>query len=395
MTHLATFPENRRRSHRRGIIFVIALGIIVVVSAMLLVFAQQMRIEAIDGGGRIAQAKADAIEQGAEQWVLAQVEANVTPLSGSTSTSSSANANPVDPTSIPAEAIQIGDGYFWLLRPDPTQDQTYGFGITDESGKLNLNSATVDQLSALPNLTSDQATLISEWPGTTGSVGGTLTFESVQNLLLVDPSITPQTVYGYDLNHDGVIDTLERNASNGAAITNGTTTDSRGIFNFVTVYSTSATPGTLGTTAPARNARGIIPQTIGLVNVNTASAQVLECLPGMTSATADTIISSRPTTPTWGDTSWLSGAGASIIPYVTGSSYQYSADIVAVSGDGKAFKRVRIVVDARTFPATIVYRKDLTSLGFPLPTELQQSLRSGKGVPQDLQGTTNAQGTGF
>jgi type II secretory pathway component PulK len=401
MKKIAPFPKSlsrrrqHRRLHRRGVIFVIALGIIVVVSAMLLVFAQQMRIEAIDGGGRVAQAKADAIEQGAEQWVLAQVEANVTPLSGTTSTTGSATATPVDPTSIPAEAIQVGDGYFWLLRPDPTQDQTYGFGITDESAKLNLNSATVDQLTNLPNLTSDQATLISEWPTNSAVSGGNLTFESVENLLLVDPTIDAQTLYGYDLNHDGVIDPAEQNASNGAAITNGTTTDSRGIFNYVTVFSTSATPGTLGTTAAVRSPRGIAPQTIGLVNVNTAPAQVIQCLPGMTSATASTVIASRPVTPTWGDTSWLSGAGAGIAAYVTGSSYQYSADIVAVSGDGKAFKRVRIVVDARTFPATIIYRKDLTNLGFPLPARLQQSLRTGKGVPQDFQGTTNAQGTGF
>jgi len=85
---------------------------------------------------------------------------------------------------------------------------------------------------------------------------------------------------------------------------------------------------------------------------------------------------------------------AGLASSITWVSYQYSADIVAVSGDGRAFKRVRIVVDARTQPAKIVYRKDLTYLGFPLPERLRTSLQTGKGVPQDLTGTTNKQTAG-
>ena len=408
--HAFSRIQSRRRScrhrNRRGSVFVIALGITVILSAMLLVFAQQMRCESIDGGGRMSQAKADAIEQGAEQWVLAQVEANVTPMSttGGTSSGSSATSTAVDPTTIPAMALQVGDGYFWLLHPDPTQDQTYGFGLVDESSKLNLNSADATKLQYLPNMTTDAANLISQWPSSTGSAGATLSYESVENLLLVDTTINAQLLYGYDLNHDGVIDDSERNLSNGSAITDGSTTDSRGIFNYVTVYSTNATPGTVGSTTPVAARRGnavvVSPQTIGLINVNTAPVQVLQTLPNVTSATAGNIVSARGTSPTPGDTSWLAqavgnGVASTLAPYITGTSYQYSADIVAVSGDGKAFKRVRIVIDARSQPAKIIYRKDLTSLGFPLPAALQQSLRSGKGVPQDLQGTTNAQGTGF
>ena len=54
-------------------------------------------------------------------------------------------ANNLDPTTIPAEALQVGGGYFWLLQFDPTQDQIYHFGMTDESGKLNLKAATAAQ----------------------------------------------------------------------------------------------------------------------------------------------------------------------------------------------------------------------------------------------------------
>jgi hypothetical protein len=59
----------------------------------------------------------------------------------------------------------------------------------------------------------------------------------------------------------------------------------------------------------------------------------------------------------------------------------YSADIVAVSGDGRAFKREKIVVNVTASPAKIVYRKDLTSLGWPLTPDIRQDLRSGHGLP--------------
>jgi hypothetical protein len=61
--------------HRSGIIFITALGIIVILTGLALVFAQQMRTEALASANRRSQAEADAIETGAENFVLAQVEA--------------------------------------------------------------------------------------------------------------------------------------------------------------------------------------------------------------------------------------------------------------------------------------------------------------------------------
>jgi DNA uptake protein ComE-like DNA-binding protein len=392
-------PGTRRRpvsrKHRRGAIFVITLAITVMLSALVLVYAQEMRTEMASSANRLSAAQADAVEQGAEQWVLSQVEANITPLPTSGGGAAQSNSNAVDPTTIPAEALQVGGGYFWLLHPDPTQDKTYAFGLVDESGKLNLNGATADQLINLPNMTQNLTTSITNWPTTAGPSGTTLTYETVEELLLADPTLTPQVLYGYDLNHDGVIDTGEQTAANGAAITNGTTTDSRGFFNYVTVYSTNAQPGTPGTTRSTPFAK----KTIGLINVNTAPVQVLMCIPGMTQANAQTLVNARTQSPTTG-TSWVASTlsqsqAQAMAPYISGTSYQYSADIVAVSGDGRSFKRVRIVVDARQQPASIVYRKDLTNLGWPLPPEVQTSLRAGKGVPAEVTGTTNQETNGL
>jgi Tfp pilus assembly protein PilX len=84
------------RSRQRGAIFITALGIIVILSGLVLVFAQDMRTEAIGSANRMAYIQADAVERGAEQWVLAQVEAS--PGDASTITET------------PAEAIQISSG---------------------------------------------------------------------------------------------------------------------------------------------------------------------------------------------------------------------------------------------------------------------------------------------
>jgi DNA uptake protein ComE-like DNA-binding protein len=389
---------NRRNGARRGAIFVVALGITLVLSAMLLVYAEEMRNESMLAASRVSGAQADAVEQGAEQWVLAQIEANVTPLpsSGSAaSSSSSSNSSTVtNPTLIPAEALQVGGGYFWILRPDPTQDQTYGFGIADESAKLNVNSANATQLALIPNMTQQMASDIVSYPSTAGPSGSAITYETPEELLMVDTLLTPQILYGYDLNHDGVIDDAERAASGGAALTNGTNADSRGIFNYITTFSTNAAAGTTGRTQASP--RG--PQTIGLINVNTAPVQVLMCLPNMTTSDAQTLVTTRTNTQETG-TKWVAQAinpteAAAIAPFITGVSYQYSADIVAVSGDARSFKRERIVVDIRASPAKIVYRKDLTSLGWPLPARVRTSMQQGKGVPQDVTGTTNAQTVG-
>src|SRR3984957_20597365 len=116
-----------RRPPRRGAIFVLALAVIVILTGLALVFAQEMRTEAMASANRLSYVQADAIEQGAEQWVLAQVESYA--------------PDAVTITQTDAEALQVGGGYFWILSPDPTQDQTYAYGITDECGKLNLSNA--------------------------------------------------------------------------------------------------------------------------------------------------------------------------------------------------------------------------------------------------------------
>ncbi len=122
----------------------------------------------------------------------------------------------------------------------------------------------------------------------------------------------------------------------------------------------------------------------GLVNVNTAPEEVLSCLTGLTQSDAQTLVSQQnnntQATIAWVFTALTPQKAAAIANQITARSFQYSADIVAVSGDGRAFKRVRIVVDAQQLPSKVLYRKELTSLGWPLPTDIRDDLRAGKQI---------------
>ncbi len=100
-------------------IFIVALAIIVILTALLLVYAQEMRTESLASANHLSAAQADGVEVGAEQWVLAQVETFTTPLSGTTG-SANVGFGQTDLTTIPAAGLQVGGGYFWLLSPNPT-----------------------------------------------------------------------------------------------------------------------------------------------------------------------------------------------------------------------------------------------------------------------------------
>jgi len=147
----------------------------------------------------------------------------------------------------------------------------------------------------------------------------------------------------------------------------------------------SVTGGVAGTTAAPP------PTFVGKVNINTASKTVLMCLPQFTEQDADQIIQYResstadPSQVT--NIAWL----LDVVPaatltaagtMITGQSTVYSADIVTVTVDGRAFKRVKVVVDASSGTPQIVYRRDITNQGWPLDPELRNMLRRGEDISE-------------
>ncbi len=475
---------------RRGVIFITVLGIIIVLTALVLVFARNMRTEELGSANRLSAVQADAVERAAENWVQAFCDTNA-----GDSVTITSNDNTISNT----QAVPVGNsGYFWILQYGQIDDSTPTFGITDECGKINLNTATSNQLLALPNMTENASDPILDWVSTTTTplTDGAKSdyynglqepydckmgpFETVEELLLVK-GITPYTdsigmdgnlgtpLWGYDRNHNGVIEQSEANSSGGAInLFNDANSGSRGFFNDVTVYSvdpsTLAIDGTTrvnvntgsaanltstlttyigasraavvsaniarvkrgnGRTPPPTTpfanmyqfytSSGMTPQefsevsdyltastgktTKGVVNVNTAPAEVLEAI-GISQADAENLVAQRlqnsdtiTDSVGWAYQIMTPASITASAKLLVARSFQYSADIVAVSADGRAFKRMRIVVDCTTAPAKILYRKDLTSLGWPLPASVQQAMRAGQAPPIfDTTGTTTAFG---
>jgi DNA uptake protein ComE-like DNA-binding protein len=117
--------------------------------------------------------------------------------------------------------------------------------------------------------------------------------------------------------------------------------------------------------------------TYGRVNVNTASPYALMCLPGMSFDLAQVLTSYRRQNPNnltsiaWvvealgqNNVSALTALAAS--DCITTRSYQYSADIAALGPYGRGYRRVKFIFDISSGTPEIVYRQDLSHLGWAL-----------------------------
>jgi hypothetical protein len=119
----------------------------------------------------------------------------------------------------------------------------------------------------------------------------------------------------------------------------------------------------------------------GLVNVNTASETVLSCIPGIGEDKAATMVAQRASNPTqltsiaWVkevlDNDAINVAG----PFLTGTTFQFTADVVALGRFNRGFRRTRFVFDATESRPRIVYRQDLSSLGWALGQQVRQNLQ--------------------
>ena len=118
----------------------------------------------------------------------------------------------------------------------------------------------------------------------------------------------------------------------------------------------------------------------GRVNVNTASAEVLTCIPGIGEDKAEELVSYRQSNSDAVDTvGWVTqvlsqeeiqAAG----PYLTGQSYQFTADIAAVGKFGRGYRRTRFVFDTTEGSPKIIYRQSLSQLGWALGKETRQTV---------------------
>ena len=60
-------------------------------------------------------------------------------------------------------------------------------------------------------------------------------------------------------------------------------------------------------------------------------------------------------------------------PFLTGQSYQFTADIAAVGKFGRGYRRTKFVFDTTEGTPKIVYRQNLSGLGWALGKETRQT----------------------
>jgi DNA uptake protein ComE-like DNA-binding protein len=436
-------------------VLIVAMWIVLALAGLVLVFARAMRIELIAAANHVAGLQSENVARAALQFVLSQVD-------GTDGT--------FEPdTEVSYEAVQVGNGFFWILNPALGDDGGYYFGIRDEASRINPNTATTDMLVKLPGMTAELAAAVVDWRDADNVVspGGAESeyylllpdpyyckdspFETVEELLLVKDAST-QILFGEDPNLNGVLDSNENDASETEPPDNSDGHLDHGVFNYLTVHSvernTSVSGGrrlnvndvntdelsallrrvvvtdkyfrvmnrvrqgrpfrnvldfyfrtALNTSEFAQVADQITTRRegnlVGLVNINTAPRDVLLCLPGLEESDVDALLAKRAEPDTdLANIAWVTevlpeAKAVAVGDYITARSFQFSADILAATADGRAFRRYRALVDARTRPPRVLSWKDLTHLGWPLEPELLESIRGGEGPVKSLTVSTS------
>jgi len=280
--------------------------------------------------------------------------------------------------------VPLGHGVFSVFRRGRS-DEGGGviFGVSDEESRLNVNTATTNELAKLQNMTPDVATAIMNWRGGDSTTlaaeaqyyaglqppyqprNGPL--QTVRELLMVR-GVTPELLLGKDVRQNGLLEAAGENG-NAFAHDNSVENSDLGWAGILTVDSAvqnvnaagedrvniqsadqtsltsvrgmtpqiaraivayrgqhrfesiadllDVTPpgnqnqtGSSGQTSPAQTGTGVVDENLfmeiaddvtadsnqslsGAININTASLDVLICLPGMTRELAQAIISQR------------------------------------------------------------------------------------------------------
>jgi len=368
--------------------------------------------------------------------------------------------------------VAVGDARFWLIGRDTNSppinpDQVF-FGLTDENGKLNINTATLAMLQSLPSIDPQFAANIITWrtnDDTSGGVGPSeyamlspsyqpkeQPFETTEELRLVYGSdIT--TLVGEDANRNGCLDPNEKDLNRNSQVDPGiledvtvyskepnTHPDGTALINVRTISGTNqqALQSLLETNLASDRAQTIIRQLTGggnggnrpggnnagngggttyrsplqfylasgmtadefasiadqittvtnsiidgRININTASPAVLYCIPGISNY-VDQLVSYRQANPdkltsiAWViDATGLTGNDATQLATqignrITTKSYQFMADVAAVGPYGRGYRRVRFVFDTSGGTPRIIYRRDMTHLGWALGKKVRQ-----------------------
>ena len=434
-----------------GTILIVTIWVVLVLAGLALVFARSIRVAAVVGANHVASLEAECIANGALEYVIAK-------LAASTEEDTS-----VLMESQPYEAMQLGKGYFWVLRSNLEDEREFDYGLTDESGKINLNAASEEMLLRLPGMTAELAASIIDWRDEDSEIspGGAedeyylllsqpyncknSPLETVDEILLIKGA-SEEILYGEDTNLNSILDDNENDGDLRDPPDNRNGRLDSGFYDYVTVYSVEINLDSEGNQRinindvqaradiqselqkilkedraleimnliPTRPSyanvldfyfsTGLKPEEFsqivdrlttsdeetfpGLVNVNTAPKAVLLCLPGLEESDVEALLSRRNSEQGLDSIAWVAEVlerekAVAVGSYITTRSFQYSADILSVAGNGRAYKRCKTVFDMRQETPRVIYWKSMTHFGWPLNQQIVAALREG----QDLTNT--------
>ncbi len=441
-----------RWRHAGGTILIVTIWVVLVLAGLALVFARSMRIAALVSANHIASLESECIAEGACQYIRARLAEEE---EGETDESSDADLY---------RAQQVGDGYFWVLHSDLEDDDNYAYGLTDESSKINLNSASEEILLNLPGMTAELAASIIDWRDEDSEVttGGAedeyyllqsepyncknAPLQTVEEILLIKGA-SEELLYGEDTNLNGVLDDHENDGDLSEPSDDRDGRLDAGIYDYVTVYSEEANTDSNGNdrinindSQSRSDLQSALQEAVseeraleimslvstnpsyenvfdfyyqvglkseefatladklttsdektlsGLVNVNTAPKEVLLCLPGLEDSDVESLLTYRERNGAQSSLAWIVDVldrekAVAIGSYITVRSSQYSADIVCLSGSGRAYKRYKAVFDVQGSSPRLVYWKSLTSFGWPLNHEIVATLRKGEPLTETI-----------
>src|SRR5262249_35122279 len=127
-------------------------------------------------------------------------------------------------------------------------------------------------------------------------------------------------------------------------------------------------------------------QATGLINVNTASAEVLRTLPGIDEALSDSIASARRNlrAEQRRTTAWLyqegvldAGQFKKVSPFLTARGFQYHFQVVGYGVPSGRYRVLDAIIDVAGAKPTIAYLRDITRLGLPFRIETSSEGESG------------------
>lgn len=430
----------------KGSVLIVTIWIVLVLAGLVLVFSRSMRVEAVTTSNQLASLKAEEIAMGAVSFIRARLneDDSVLRLEGETPYEEIKAGDGYFWLLRPN--YDDDDDYYYGIRDEAAKlnlnSATYDMLLKLPNMTSELAAAIIDWRDTDSDLTQGGAEneyyLLLDEPYYCKNSD----LESVEEVLLLKGA-SKELLYGEDLNRNGYLDPNENDADKGNPPDNYNGKLDRGFYDYVTVYSVESNEDADGEEKINVNEggnqlsgllRGVIEDDFkyqeimasirfvnfdsildfyirsglteeqfkqiekkitassersiqGLININTAPKEVLLCLPLLDEADVDMLIQKRNSSDRDKDSlTWVAEVlpekAGTIGTYLTTNSYRYSADIISVSGDGRAYQRYRMIADTTDNEFKVLYWKSLKHLGWPLDQTIITALRSGKSLEE-------------